>query len=71
MTSNKEQPSPYISRFSQRTPDMNTTVAEFAQELRRSVDTLLRQLQAAGVGKKTASDVLTEGDKKKLRDYLD
>ena len=70
MTSNKEQPSPYISRFSQRTPDMNTTVAEFAQELRRSVDTLLRQLQAAGVGKKTASDVLTEGDKKKLRDYL-
>ena len=49
---------------------MNTTVAEFAKELRRSVETLLRQLQAAGVGEKTASDILTDDDKKKLRDYL-
>lgn len=49
---------------------MNTTVAEFAKELRRSVETLLRQLDAAGVGKKAASDILTDDDKKKLRDYL-
>ncbi|MBQ9579318.1 MAG: translation initiation factor IF-2 N-terminal domain-containing protein, partial [Ottowia sp.] len=49
---------------------MNTTVAEFAKELRRSVETLLRQLQAAGVGEKAASDILTDDDKKKLRDYL-
>ncbi|MDO5288975.1 MAG: translation initiation factor IF-2 [Pseudomonadota bacterium] len=46
------------------------TVAEFANELKRSTSTLLEQLQAAGVGQKSASDPLTEGDKQKLLAYL-
>ncbi|MBY4594097.1 translation initiation factor IF-2 [bacterium BD-1] len=49
---------------------MNTTVAEFANELKKSTDTLLEQLQAAGVTKSSASDSLTDGDKQKLLNYL-
>ncbi|MFV0678733.1 translation initiation factor IF-2 [Ottowia sp.] len=48
----------------------NTTVAEFANELKRPTDTLLEQLQAAGVAKKSATDALTDGDKQKLLGYL-
>ena len=46
------------------------TVAEFATELKKSPETLLDQLKAAGVGKAAPSDALTEGDKQKLLVYL-
>ena len=46
------------------------TVAEFANELKKSTDTLLEQLQAAGVSKTAASDALTDADKHKLLNYL-
>ncbi len=48
----------------------STTVAEFASELKKSTDTLLEQLSAAGVSKSSASDSLTEGDKQKLLSHL-
>ena len=48
----------------------STTVAEFASELKKSTDTLLEQLKAAGVAKKAASDTLTDADKQKLLGYL-
>ncbi len=48
----------------------STTVAEFASELKKSTDTLLDQLRAAGVPKRSAADALTEGDKQKLLSYL-
>ncbi len=48
----------------------STTVAEFANELKKSTDTLLDQLKAAGVSKSSASDVLTEGDKQMLLSHL-
>jgi len=48
----------------------NTTVAEFANELKRPVDTLLEQLQSAGVTKRSASDTLTDSDKQRLLNYL-
>ena len=48
----------------------STTVAEFASELKKSTDTLLEQLSAAGVSKSSASDALTEGDKQKLLSHL-
>ena len=48
----------------------NITVAELANELKRSVGALLEQLQAAGVKKSSGGDVLTETDKKKLLDHL-
>ena len=48
----------------------NTTVAEFAKELKRPTDALLEQLQAAGMAKQSASDALTDGDKQKLLNYL-
>lgn len=38
----------------------NITVAELANELKRSVGKLLEQLQAAGVKKSSGGDVLTE-----------
>ena len=47
----------------------NITVAELANELKRSVGKLLKQLQAAGVKKSSGGDVLTETDKKKLLDH--
>ncbi|TFZ04934.1 translation initiation factor IF-2 [Ramlibacter rhizophilus] len=48
----------------------STTVAEFANELKKSPDTLLEQLRSAGVAKSAASDSLTESDKQKLLGYL-
>lgn len=48
----------------------STTVAQLAAELSRSAAALLEQLQAAGVGKTTSDDVITESDKAKLLDYL-
>ncbi|MDR2155200.1 MAG: translation initiation factor IF-2 [Burkholderiaceae bacterium] len=48
----------------------NTTVAEFANELKTPADVLLEQLKAAGVAKRTTSDALTDNDKLKLRNYL-
>jgi translation initiation factor IF-2 len=46
------------------------TVAEFANELKKSTDTLLEQLKSAGVAKSTASDTLSESDKQHLLSYL-
>ena len=48
----------------------STTVAQFASELKKSTDTLLEQLRAAGLSKLSASDVLTEGDKQTLLGHL-
>jgi translation initiation factor IF-2 len=46
------------------------TVAEFANELKKSTDTLLEQLKSAGVAKSASSDTLTEADKQRLLGYL-
>ncbi|WP_225782889.1 translation initiation factor IF-2 [Xenophilus sp. Marseille-Q4582] len=48
----------------------STTVAEFAQELKKTPETLLEQLRSAGVSKAAASDALTEGDKQQLLSHL-
>lgn len=48
----------------------SNTVAEFANELKKSPEILLDQLKAAGVGKAAPSDALTESDKQKLLAYL-
>lgn len=48
----------------------STTVAEFAAELKKSADTLLEQLRAAGVSKAASSDVLSDQDKQKLLSFL-
>jgi len=48
----------------------NTTVAEFAKELKKSPDTLLEQLKSAGVPKSSTADELTDLDKQKLLGFL-
>src|SRR3954468_2754578 len=48
----------------------STTVAEFANELKKSTETLLEQLKSAGVAKSAATDSLTDADKQKLLGYL-
>jgi translation initiation factor IF-2 len=48
----------------------STTVAEFANELKKSTETLLEQLKSAGVAKTAASDKLTDADKQHLLSYL-
>lgn len=48
----------------------STTVAEFAKELKKSTETLLEQLKAAGVSKTSEADVLTDSDKHGLLNYL-
>ncbi|WP_296510721.1 translation initiation factor IF-2 [Rhodoferax sp.] len=48
----------------------STTVAEFANELKKSTDTLLEQLKSAGVPKASPSDALTDADKHSLLSYL-
>ena len=47
-----------------------TTVAQFAAQLNRPAATLLEQLQSAGVAKRSPDDVLTEGDKERLLEFL-
>ncbi len=48
----------------------STTVAEFANELKKSTATLIDQLKAAGVAKSAPSDTLTDADKHSLLNYL-
>jgi len=48
----------------------STTVAEFANELKKSADVLLDQLRSAGVAKSSDSDTLNDTDKQKLLSYL-
>jgi translation initiation factor IF-2 len=48
----------------------STTVAEFANELKKSADVLLQQLSAAGVAKASDSETLSDADKQKLLSYL-
>jgi translation initiation factor IF-2 len=48
----------------------STTVAEFANELKKSADVLLDQLRSAGVVKSSVSDPLNDADKQKLLSYL-
>ncbi|HET9823240.1 MAG TPA: translation initiation factor IF-2 [Burkholderiaceae bacterium] len=47
-----------------------TTVAQFAAELNRPAATLLDQLNAAGVTKRSPDDALTEADKARLLEHL-
>nr|WP_253261801.1 translation initiation factor IF-2 [Ramlibacter montanisoli] len=48
----------------------STTVAEFANELKKSTETLLEQLKSAGVAKSAPTDPLSDADKQKLLGYL-
>ncbi|NML48233.1 translation initiation factor IF-2 [Ramlibacter sp. G-1-2-2] len=48
----------------------STTVAEFANELKKSTDTLLEQLRSAGVAKSAPTDSLSDADKQKLLGFL-
>jgi len=48
----------------------STTVAEFANELKKSTETLLEQLRSAGVVKNAPTDSLSDADKQKLLGYL-
>lgn len=48
----------------------STTVAEFANELKKTPETLLDQLKSAGVPKAALTDALTESDKQRLLGFL-
>ncbi|WP_225721735.1 translation initiation factor IF-2 [Candidatus Vallotiella sp. (ex Adelges kitamiensis)] len=48
----------------------SNNVAQFAAELKMSISLLLEQLQAAGMQKASADDVLSEVDKARLLDHL-
>lgn len=47
-----------------------TSVAQFATDLKMPAGVLLEQLQKAGVAKSQAEDLLSEQDKSRLLDYL-
>ncbi len=46
------------------------TVEQFANELGMLPDALLEQLQTAGVSKQSGGEIITDGDKKQLLEYL-
>jgi len=48
----------------------STTVAEFANELKKTPEILLDQLKSAGVPKQAPGDALTEADKQRLLGFL-
>ena len=47
-----------------------TTIAQFANQLKLTEETLLEQLKAAGVSKRSVEETLAEEDKSRLLDYL-
>jgi len=47
-----------------------TSVSQFASELKMPATALLEQLTKAGVGKKGETELLSDADKTKLLDYL-
>ncbi len=47
-----------------------TTVAQFAEQLKRPTAALIEQLASAGVPKKSPDDALTDADKERLLEYL-
>ena len=47
-----------------------TSVSQFASELKMPAASLLEQLAKAGVGKKGETDLLSDADKTRLLDYL-
>lgn len=47
-----------------------TTIAQFANQLKLTEETLLEQLKAAGVSKRSVEETLAEEDKARLLDYL-
>jgi translation initiation factor IF-2 len=47
-----------------------TTVAQFAEQLKRPTAALIEQLASAGVAKKSPEDALTESDKERLLEFL-
>ncbi|MDO4696211.1 MAG: translation initiation factor IF-2 [Neisseria sp.] len=49
---------------------MSNTVEQLANELKKPVDDLLKQLNEAGVSKQNGTDAITEDDKKQLLAYL-
>ena len=49
---------------------MSNTVAEFAAELKKSPETLLEQLNQAGMAKSSAADLVTDADKQRLLSHL-
>ena len=53
-----------------RTDVAQTSVAQFASELKVPPSVLLEQLRAAGVDKRVPEDALSEQDKSRLLDYL-
>lgn len=65
-----------VESIAPRQPQMRATkypegtVGYLAAELNRKVESLVEQLEAAGIEKRDAYDRLTEADKEKLLDYL-
>jgi translation initiation factor IF-2 len=47
-----------------------TTVAQFAEQLKRPTAALIEQLASAGVAKQSPDDALTDADKERLLDFL-
>ena len=47
-----------------------TTVAQFAEQLKRPTAALIEQLASAGVPKQSPDDALTDADKERLLEYL-
>ena len=47
-----------------------TTVAQFAEQLKRPATTLIEQLESAGLAIKSPNDELTESDKERLLEFL-
>ncbi|MBI3154939.1 MAG: translation initiation factor IF-2 associated domain-containing protein, partial [Burkholderiales bacterium] len=47
-----------------------TTVAQFAEQLKRPTAALIEQLASAGVPKQSAEDALTDADKERLLEFL-
>jgi translation initiation factor IF-2 len=47
-----------------------TTVAQFAEQLKRPTAALIEQLASAGVPKASPEDALTDADKERLLEFL-
>lgn len=62
--------SDFIDSYREQQKPKGQSVAEYAGELQKSIDSFMQQLAEAGIQKKSSDDILTDDDKKQLLKHL-
>ena len=62
--------SDFIAAYREQQKPKDQTVAEYAEELKKPIDSFMQQLAEAGIQKKSSDEILTDEDKSQLLTHL-